>query len=125
MDEGPDAIQKRAKDFISILSEEHGLFAICGTIRETLSSTLIENGGLRARIDLIVELLSSKLKGEREPPSLLRINPPVIYDIDETLVPSVRISPREIPCHGRRPGDNRKAFTGYKLRINASGNLNL
>lgn len=62
MDEGPDAIQKRAKDFISILSEEHGLFAICGTIRETLSSTLIENGGLRARIDLIVELLSSKLK---------------------------------------------------------------
>ncbi|KAL8710938.1 MAG: hypothetical protein Q9220_004537 [cf. Caloplaca sp. 1 TL-2023] len=123
LDEGPNAIQKRAQDFISYLATESGLFAICGAIGEVMSMTLIDDGGKRAYMHRIVELLNALSKGEREPPSLPRILPSVRYSTAEVPMLAVHTPPKQSPMPSSL-GHSSKQFTGYKLRINPSSNPN-
>ncbi|KAL8693855.1 MAG: hypothetical protein Q9218_001411 [Villophora microphyllina] len=102
MDGETDAILRRAEEFLSSLDRECGLTVICKAILETFRLTLRDDGDRRAAVGEVVKVLSLGS-----------------ISATKSRLPPVKQSIRSTSTNGS------EAFSGYKLKINASGNLDI
>ncbi|KAL8716078.1 MAG: hypothetical protein Q9225_006236 [Loekoesia sp. 1 TL-2023] len=124
IDEGEEAVLRRAHEFCSSLRELNLRTAMCKAIRETFDLTLKDSGSLRSTINEVIAVLSIGSQRERGQTILPKIYPPIAPANNQASAASTK------RVQAKKPNEPMLSniFTAkarYKFRAQASEGLSL